>query len=413
MAVNELSFTQVAIILNEVQHQVTGVQNPRAIDTKDFVAVATTLLKTGYDPVLNAISQVLGRTIFSIRDYSAKFRLAEINETAYGNHTRKLSIADKDLVDDDRYKYPVASDSTQNPANGDGLSVDMYRIRKPEILQTNFYGSNVWMDYYTTFRDQFEAAFKNPADMGRFFTMITTNSANKLRQYREDTGRATVLNFIGGILDENDAATSPYALGHRVIPLITLYNAFTGENVTIADCFNSDNMRPFVQFVYATIKSVSNMMEERSVAFQTIINGKNVMRHSPKSTQKMFILEQMVGFFETMGIANTYHDGYIRMPGGVRAEPVGFWQSIKDPYKIQVNPSRVGTDGTVVTGTMDAAKPVIAVLFDEEALGYAPTQAWQAPTPLNAAGGYWNMWIHETEKVYNDHSEKGVVFTLE
>ena len=413
MAVNELSFTQVATILNEVQHQVTGVQAQRAVDTKDFVAVATTLLKTGYDPVINAISQVLGRTIFSIRDYSAKFRLAEINETAYGNHTRKLSIADKDIVDDDRYKWPVAYDATENPANGDGESVDMYKIRKPEILQTNFYGSNVWQDYYTMFRDQFECAFKSPADMGRFFTMITTNSANKLRQYREDTGRATVLNFIGGILDENDAATSPYALGHRVIPLITLYNAFTGENVTIADCFNADNMRPFVQFVYATIKSVSNMMEERSIAFQTIINGKNVMRHSPKSVQKMFILEQMIGFFEAMGLANTYHDGYIRMPGGVRAEPVGFWQSISDPYKIQVNASRVGTNGSVVTGTMAEAKPVIATLFDEEALGYATTQAWQAPTPLNARGGHWNMWIHETEKVYNDHSEKGVVFTLE
>ena len=412
MAVNDLSFNQVSAFLNAVQHQVTGVSNPAPADTKDFVAVATTLLKQGYDPILNAVNQVLARTIFSIRPYSAKFRLAEIPETAYGNHTRKLSIADKDIVDDDRYKYPVAFDSTQNPANGDGQSVDMFTIRKPEILQTNFYGSNVWQDYYTLFKDQMECAFKSPADMGRFVTMITTNSSNKLTQYREDTGRATVLNFIGGVLDENDAATSPYALGHRVIPLITLYNAFTGENVTIADCFNADNMRPFTQFVYATIKSVSNMMTERSIAFQTIINGKNVQRHTPKAQQKMFILEQMVGFFEAMGIANTYHDGYITM-GGVRAEPVGFWQSIKDPYKIQVNASRVGTDGSVVTGTMDAAKPVIAVLFDEEALGYATTQAWQAPTPLNARGGYWNMWIHETEKVYNDHSEKGVVFTLE
>ena len=102
MAVNDLSFNQVSAFLNAVQHQVTGVSNPAPVDTKDFVAVATTLLKQGYDPILNAVNQVLARTIFSIRPYSAKFRLAEIPETAYGNHTRKLSIADKDIVDDDR-----------------------------------------------------------------------------------------------------------------------------------------------------------------------------------------------------------------------------------------------------------------------------------------------------------------------
>lgn len=413
MAVNEFSFTQAATFLNAVQNQVTGVSNPAAVDSKDFVAIATTVLKTGFDPVLNAVNQVLARTIFSIRPYSAKFRLAEISETAYGNHTRKLSIADKPLVDDDRYKYPVAFDSTQNPANGDGQSVDMYVIRKPEILQTNFYGSMVWQDYYTLFKDQLECAFKSPSEMGRFVNMITTNSMNKLTQYREDAGRATVLNFIGGILDENDTAPSPYQLGHRVIPLITLYNAFTGSNVTIADVFGATHMRPFVQFVYSTIKAVSNMMTERSIAFQTIINSKNIQRHTPKSRQKMFVLEQMLGMFEMMGISNTYHDGYITLPGGVRVEGVGFWQNIKTPYDVQVNASRVGTDGSVVTGTMSEGRPIVAVLFDDEALGYATTQAWQAPTPLNARGGYWNMFIHETEKVYNDHSEKGVVFTLE
>ena len=99
MPVNEMSFTQASAFLNEVQNQVTGVQNPRAVNTSEFVAVATTVLKTGLDPLLNAVNQVLGRTIFSIRPYSAKFRLAEMSETAFGNHTRKLSIADKPLVD--------------------------------------------------------------------------------------------------------------------------------------------------------------------------------------------------------------------------------------------------------------------------------------------------------------------------
>lgn len=414
MAANEMTFNQAATFLNAVQEQVTGNVGAVPLNTNEFVAVATTVLKTGFDPVMNAISQVLARTIFSIRPYSAKFRLAEISETAFGNHTRKLSIADRELVDDERYKYPMAYDSTQTPPNGDGNSVDMYKVRKPEILQTNFYGSQVWEDYYTLFRDQLECAFTSPSEMGRFVTMVTQNSMDKLTQYREDAGRAAVLNFIGGILDEGDRATDPFSLSHRVIPLFTMYKVFTNQtNLNIADVFNSANMRPFTQFVYSTIMTVSNLMEQRSLRFQTIVNNKSIVRHTPKNRQKMFILEQIKSMFEMMGLANTYHDGYLVLPGGVRTESVAYWQNIGQPVLMSVVPSRIDLNGSVHTAANEVAGPVVAVLFDEEALGYATTQSWQAPTPFNAAGGYWNMFVHETEKVYNDHTEKGVVFTLE
>lgn len=415
MAANEMTFNQVATFLNAVQRQVTGVDQPAPVNTNEFVAVATTVLKTGFDPVMNAISQVLARTIFSIRPYSAKFRLAEISETAFGNHTRKLSIADKELVDDERYKYPMGYDSTQTPPNGDGKSVDMYKIRKPEILQTNFYGSQVWEDYYTLFRDQLECAFTSPSEMGRFVTMVTQNSMDKLTQYREDAGRAAVLNFIGGIVDEGDRATSYLDAAHRVIPLITLYNAFSGGNVTTNGAsvqIPTVDMRPFTQFVYSTIMAVSNLMEQRSVKFQTQITGKNVVRHTPKSQQKLFILEQFKSMFDMMGLSNTYHEGYLILPGGVRTESVAYWQTIESPAVCACIPSRIGADGQVTVSESEVFAPVVACLFDEEALGYATTQSWQAPTPFNAAGGYWNMFVHETEKVYNDHTEKGVVFTL-
>lgn len=412
MAVNEMTFEQASTFLNAVQQQVTGVASVAPTTTADFVAVATTVLKTGFDPVLNAINQVLGRTIFSIRPYSAKFRLAEITETAFGNHTRKLSIADRPLVDDERYKYPMGYDVNQTPPTGDGLSVDMFKLRKPEILQTNFYGSQVWEDWYTIFRDQLECAFTSPAELGRFVTMVTQNSMDKLTQYREDAGRSCVLNFIGGILDEGDAASTYDGLGHRIIPVVTLYNAATGQSLTLTDIFKPLNFRPFVQFVYTLFMTVSDLMEQRSIAFQTIVNGKNVMRHTPKSRQKMMILEQFRSMFDMMGLANTYNDGYLIFPGGVRVESVAYWQGIESPWLVDVIASRIKNDGTIAVAGSSSDTPVLGVLYDEDALGYATTQSWQAPTPLNAAGGYWNMFVHETEKVYNDHSEKGVVFTL-
>ena len=72
--VNTMSFNQLATVLNAIHNQATGQSAAAAVDTYTFVSQAQTALRTGYDPVMNAISQVLSRTIFSIRPYSAKLR---------------------------------------------------------------------------------------------------------------------------------------------------------------------------------------------------------------------------------------------------------------------------------------------------------------------------------------------------
>ena len=178
----EMTFKQAATLLNSIQQQATGQSAMVATDIRSFISCATTTLATGYDPVINAINQVLTRTIFSTRPYSRKFKGLEKTESQWGNHVRKLNIADKPISDDDRYKWPVAFDATQtsNPL-GNGQSVDQYVINKPEILQTNFYGANVWEDWYTIFKDQLDNAFTGPEQFARFNAMHMTERENDRR----------------------------------------------------------------------------------------------------------------------------------------------------------------------------------------------------------------------------------------
>lgn len=410
---NDMNFYQVATLLNAVQQQATGQASIAPANFNEFVSAAQTTLRTGYDPVMNAISQVLSRTIFSIRPYDRRFALAEISEAAYGNHVRKLSIADTPIEDDERYKWPAGYDARQtaNPL-GDGESVDMQRIKKNQLLQTNFYGANVWQDHYTIWRDQLDCAFSSPEEFGRFVAMVTGNMADKLEQVRETMGRACVINSIIGTLGEADDASSAFGLTHRTIPMLTLYNAYTGETFTQTDIFKPGNWAAFTRWAFSIIQSVSKLMEQRSEAFQTVVNNKHVMRHTPKDKQKMFVHSQAMSMFDTMASAVTYNDGYITLPNGVRVEEVAFWQSIKDPMSIVGTGSRIGTNGEPVSHTVETPALVLAYLFDEEALGYATLQQWAAPAPFNAAGGYTNTWLHETQRLYNDHTEKSVAFTL-
>jgi len=411
-----MTFNQAATLLNAIQQQATGQAALTATNLTEFVSAATTTLQTGYDPVMQAISQVLSRTVFSIRPYRRRFGLAEVSDTAYGNHVRKLSPIDKPISEDDRYKWPVTHDATHtaNPM-GDGESVDMQVINKQKALQTNFYGQNVWQDSYTIFRDQFDVAFTGPEELAQFIAMITGNMANKVEQIREDIGRAVVLNSMIGTYAQNDAATSAFDLAHRTIPLLTLYNAQTGLSLTAQTVFQPDNFTPFVRWAFSIIMSVSDLMEERTSLFQTnlsTIDGR-INRHTPKARQKLWIASQAMNAISTMVRVQNFNDDFMRLPNGVRVESVGYWQAARNPLNVTGLATYIGTDGTAVQ--MDEAAelgPVLAYLHDEEALGYATVNSWTAPAPFNARGGYITNWLHETQKTYNDHTEKSVVFTL-
>ena len=415
---NNLEFTQAATLLNDIQEQVTGVKSIAPADTSEFVSVAETLLKTGYESVYKGISQVLSRTIFSIRPYNRKFVLAEISAAAYGNHVRKISIADTPVEDDDRFKWPVKHDENENPPSGDGKSVDMQTIKKNQVLQTNFYGANVFQDHYTLFDTQLDVAFSSPEELARFIASITMNMSNKLEQYAEDTGRAVVLNSILSTLDIG-AGSAPTAFSYntRVIPLLTLYNVTTGGNYTITSILQPDNFVAFVRWAYSVMETVSDMMTERSVLYQTTINNKYIPRHTPKDKQKLFLSAQFAAMVKTMVQTVNFNDGYMQLPNGVRAESVGYWQAINSPLSVAGTASYTGTDGTITKKTFPAsgegaAPLILGFLFDEEALGWATVRDRMYPAPYNARGEYQNFWIHKTIKAFNDVTEKSVVFTL-
>ena len=100
MSVNTMDFNQLSTVLNELQEQVTGRKEIAPVNTQEFVTVAKTVLNAGYDPVLNAINQMITKTIFSIRPYNRKFAGLQVDNQRWGAITRKINIADKPFEDD-------------------------------------------------------------------------------------------------------------------------------------------------------------------------------------------------------------------------------------------------------------------------------------------------------------------------
>lgn len=401
--VNDMTVFQAGTILQSLVKQATGQAVIAASTPGEFVSVAQTALKTGYDPILNAMSQMWGRTIFSIRPYSRKFSGLEMSMERWGNAVRKLSIADKPIEDDARFTWPVGYDSTKAPnALGEGESVDMYALNKPDILQVNFYGQSVYENSYTIFKDNMDVAFTSAEEFMRFNSLVTGNRSDKLEQYRENIARGILANYIGSLLAEKQNA--------RVVHLLAEYNAETGLTLTAQNIYQPENFSSFMQWAYARIATISRMMTERSEMYQTVINGKHVMRHTPANKQKVYLYAKAMDQFDAMVKANTFHDNYLKFTD---YEGVNFWQSIETPDSISVTPVYTSTTGVATTGEAVEQAGIFGVIFDEEALGYAQVNNWAAVTPFNAKGGYWNTYDHVNFRAIMDMSEKGVLLLLD
>lgn len=401
--VNDMKVYQASTILKSLVEQATGQAVITASTPGEFVSVAQTALKTGYEPILNAMSQMWGRTIFSVRPYTRKFKGMEMSMDRWGNAIRKISIADKPIQDDERFTYPVGYDSAQTPKDGNGKSVDMFKLNKPDVLQTNFYGQSVYEKYYSIFRDNLDVAFSSPDEFMRFNSMVAQNRSDMLEQYRETIARGLLVNYIASILEEGQDG--------RVVHMLTEYNALTGLTLTAQSVYQPENFQSFMEFVYSRIANISRMMSERSEMFQTVINSKHIMRHTPANKQKVYLFSKVLDQFDAMVKANTFHDNYLKYTD---YEGVNFWQSIETPDSISAKATYTKTDGTVATAESEKEQAgILGVIFDEDALGYAQVNAWNSLTPFNPFGGYWNDVDHVNFRTLQDMTEKGVLLLLD
>lgn len=390
MAVNDLTFNQLATVLADITSQAAGQTVLAPVDTSSFISVGQTALKTGYDVLSTAISQVLSRTIFSVRPYTDKFRGLDVTEQQYGNITRKLSPVDKPFEEDNRIKLV------------DGQSVDPFKVNKPQVVQENFYGANVFQKSVTLYRDQLDCAFSSPDEFGRFIGMIIQNASDMIAQARENTKRAALANLVGAIVGNYTAQN---------IRLVSEYNARTGGSDTFADiCADGGKYSAFMKFAYARIASLSAMLTERSSKYHANITGKPIMRHTPYERQRMYMLAQERYGMEAQVLADTFHDNYLRYSD---VETVNFWQSINTPDAINVTPAYLNTTtGEIAVGSAVNVAGVFAIIMDEDAAGVTQVNEWN-DSIWNPSGGYTNMFWHFTEKYWNSFTENALVFTLD
>lgn len=389
MSVNSLTFEQSSAFLMDMYEEATGQQSSvQVVDTATFTSVATTLLQLGYDPIINAITQVLNKSIYSIRPYSQKFRSINVDEEKWGSIVRKINYIDNALDETDDRLTLV-----------DGESIDPYVVKKPKVVQTNFYGATQYQDHITIFRDQLDSAMRDAGEFGRFMAGVMQNIADKLAQIAEGEARGLLANFICG---------KAVADSDNYINVLQAYYDETGVELSPDNMYNEENYAPFIRWFYSFVNTLTDFMSERSFKYHMNITGKEIPRHTPPQFLRAYMSASVVNKTASEVLAVTFNPDKLKM---IDFEKVSYWQNINDPYAVKTKPAYLKvSDGSIVESE-DAVevKNIIGVLFDEEALGMTRRSTWTAASPFNPRGGFYNIFYHFTQSTWNDFTENGVI----
>lgn len=409
--INDLGFAKNAAILNELVSQVTGVKTIAPIDRSQFVAVAQTALKSGFDPLLNAISYVIGRTVFSVRPYTRKFGGMQVTNQQYGDMMRKLTMLDSTWEDNPQYDLQ------------DGQSYDMYKIRKEKVLQTNFYGYQTYMQKLMIWYNQLNVAFSGYEEFQRFMGMKLQNLYDVVEQGHESFARGAVTNLAGGVLYLSGAITNPVH-PERVIHLVQEFNAYAGTTFTQQDIIKYENIKPFAMWFYARFGELIKLLSERSVMFhQNPIKNTVLSRHSSMKDLHVYMFSPFMSLMDTMVHSEIFHNEYLKF---VDYETVSFWQDIAndttptgfgqmfgDRARIQGKVSMMGENGEATSVDLDKTEPIVGVLFDRDACGYTIFDQHSNRSPWNALGDYAITYYKYTNRYWNDYTENAVILMLD
>ena len=391
MSVNIMTFEQSAAFLTALYQEATGQQPTIQVsNTADFITVGTTLIQGGLDPVISALTQILDRTIFSMRSYSKKFEDITVDEVRWGAVTRKINFLDTALdTADDRLTLT------------DGVSVDPYVVKKPKVYQANYYGAHQYQDSITIFRDQLDSALRNPEEFARFISALMTNISNKHKQIEEAEARSLLINFITA---KSSVDTANY------INVLQAYKDETGTSLTPANMFALSNYTDFVRWLAGYMSTLIDMMGERSLKYHMNITGKEVMRFTDNANMRKYISANVANMLETAVNSNLYNPDRLKvLTDGMRK--VNYWQNIDDPYSASATPAYLNT----TTGAIDTAgaaltvNNIIGCLFDRDAAGMVKRSTWSGSTPFNPRGGYYNIFWHWTQTTWNSFDENFVV----
>lgn len=410
------------VIMNALVNQATGTEGISVVDSSTFVSAGETVLNTGIENTLDALSIVIGRTIVAIRPYSAKMTLVQEEDYGlYSNRVRKISFYDKGAKPVGMFNTQLHTENlyngVDNTAHGSETASSvgsMWEQDKPVAIEFNFGGSSVWDFEITMYLDQLKMAFTDENKFVRFWNGMMLSKQNEMERAKEAFNRMNVLNYIGGLYDLHKSGANTTS----VINLTKAYNDKYGTTYTSAE-LRSTHFKSFLEFFVSTFKKHSNYLTEATANYHwnpTVtrdgVTYNKIIRQTAKENQRVFLFEDLFIDATANVLPEIFNPEYIDVGN---YEKVTYWQSQNDRASVKITPAIPNTanPASQTTGNAVEIPYVVGLIFDRDAIVTCFQFEGADSTPIEARKRYVNTWYHNAKNAINDFTENAVLFIME
>ena len=420
--INRLTPKDCYAVMNALVAQATGQSDISVVDTSTFVSAGESVLATGYENTLNALSLVLGRTLIAVRPYKAKLSSIQAMSTGEFSHRlRKISYFARNNVPAGMFNTQLFPENlhqgktnAQDTTSGHESTKSMWVQNQPVPLQRCFSGMDVWQTSTTVYKHQLQMAFRSEDEFGQFITGIMTEKANDIESTKEAFNRMALVNKIAEVYNTGADA--------QKINLTKAYNDKFGTNYTSAQ-LRSTYLKSFLEFFVAEFKKVSDRMTERSCNFHAPITttvknaetGNNetlyILRHTPKELQHAILYNPLFVDAQAQVMPEIFNPQYLDINN---FEAVDYWQSNYDEdarSAIKCTPA-IFSSGSQEAGETVELPYVVGIIFDRDALVVDYQMDDASASPYESRKGYYNLWWTMSRNVISDDSEQSCIFYM-
>ena len=414
-----LNVTDGYAIINAMADEMLGKNATiQAIDESTFSSVGESIMNAGTENVINTLALVTSRDLVAIRPYRAKFRLINaLDSGMFANRIRKISYYAKESTPTGASNTQIFTnlamgyDNGQNPSGGTPQSTEsMWLQSTPVTYQAYFGGAIEWQYPYTLYENALKVAFRSPEDWTNFLNGFLVSCANDIESEKEAFSRLVVLNHIAGIYDLT--ASMPGS----AVNMTAVYNAKYGTSYTTSQLLTT-YFADFLAVFVSTVKTVSDMMENRSVKYHwsptKSVGGVSYVlpRQTKKEDQRMLMVASFWNDAEALVLPAIFNDQYLKLDN---FEKVDYWQNINDPYAVSVTPAipDVSDPTEQTSGSAVTLSTVLGLLYDKDAMMVDFHLEDVTSSPLEARKHYRTIWNTINKNPINDFTENAVLFYM-
>lgn len=415
------------VIVGAWARMITGQNNIAVSDTSSFLSAGELIQSVEVEKQYNTFSILMSKVYWASRKYNAVLnKMDSISTGEFTHRFMKVTHYSLDPVASGWFNTDLFTNQAdgftngQNKdSNGDPQSTkSMWEQTERPFNVFNYGGSDTYQFAVTQYEQDIKQALRNEAEFIKYLENKMTEHNNDLETQREAWDRLIMCSKVAQTYDMSSV------MPESVKNLTSRYNAKYGTNYTSAQ-LRTTYLKEFLAFMVAEIKADSDYLEERSVNYHWSVpktwRGKtiNILRHTPKSDQYMYLYSRLFRDAEALVLPEIFHDGYLTLDN---YQNVTYWQSNKDEAsrsKIKIAPPVIDTDtssatyGKQIKGADVELDYVVGMLCDRDGM-LTDFQIERAETTvLEARKGFRNTWLTVAKNGIIDPTENTIIYIMD